>query len=131
MNDKIKVPHEYLPTLRRMRDGSIIPSDLDKVDEFIAAAEADRPPLPEGWVTETRPDGSSRTVWHKDGVTSLWSNGDGETITGHGSRLTPLRPTVTAAELHRAWMFLDDAGAILDRDDLGTALGQIGIEVRP
>ena len=91
-SDKIRIPHEYLPALRRMREGSIIPSDLHKVDAFIAAAEADAPPLPEGLVLLELSSGAHIALWHKDGrlyyrddYTSLFGG-----VEGRHDRLTPL-----------------------------------------
>ena len=84
-------------------------ASADLYRRLIAAAEADQPPLPEGWVVESYPDGISRIVWHKGGATSMWSDGKYETVTGPGSRLTPLRPTVTEADVEKAALcYYDD-----------------------
>ena len=103
MSEEKVVTHADLYTLRRAR-GVFRDSTPQArlLDRLIAAAEADPPPLPEGWVVERNPDGESRIVWHKDGVTSMWSDGTYETINARSSSITPLRPTVTEADVEKA-----------------------------
>lgn len=76
MNDKIKVPHEYLPVLRALRnDASCDAVSTDEVlDALIAAAEADQPPLPKGWVAfYDLGRHAFRHLWH-DGRGSLYTH---------------------------------------------------------
>ena len=77
MNDKI-VTHEDLPMLRGVRNRlSTAPgSERDLLDRLIAAAEADEPPLPEGWVVLTTPStGSKRILFHHpDGSLTAWDD---------------------------------------------------------
>ena len=71
MNDKI-ITHEDLDLLREMREqadyGRIHQAPL--LDRLIAAAEADAPPLPEGWVVYTYTDGAQSVFWHSAGELS-------------------------------------------------------------
>lgn len=139
----IKIPHTNLPALRRMLDGSIIPADLDVVREFIAAAEADQPPLPEGWVVLELGGGTSRAYYHCDGHLREWTLGTPIGAVGSEKfprdRLTPLRPTITEADVEKGmaamrerrgltWMDRTD-GTV--RADVEAILTAAGIEVTP
>ena len=79
---------------------------IDKLlDRLIAAAEADRPPLPEGWVLHTTPAGSRAVFWHRDGYLQQWDDDDRPSRRVQqfpGSTTTPLRPTVTEADVEKA-----------------------------
>lgn len=146
------VTYEDLAALRELRDDldrkGALPTGtaLPLLDRLIAAAEADQPPLPEGWVLLTHHDGSSlRVLWHHDG--DLYLNDDRTQMfttdpAPFRDRLTPLRPTVTEADIENA-----TAAALSDLEMLGvhpegglfqTAKGTIraafkaaGIEVTP
>ena len=118
MNDKI-VTHEDLSALRGIREAATSPdtyypddataklTPLALLDRLIAAAEADQPPLPEGWVLLRDHNGSHRALWHNDGV--LFDRDDstgcravvGSRVAPH-DRLTPLRPTVTESQIKAA-----------------------------
>lgn len=138
----IKIPHDRLPALRRMLDGSIIPADMDVVREFIAAAEADRPPLPEGWVL-VEADGQSFPYWHDDGHLYQGVTTDGAGTRHHDlcasydrDHLTPLRPTVTAEDVERAAEALREErmkGACHDFDAVlvRVALNAAGVVIEP
>ena len=113
MTDKI-VTYGDLEQLREMRDEVLDhysdrgPAAGDLLDRLIAAAEADRPPLPEGWYWLREESGDRRLV-------RVQPNGD-ITVTERGSvhiatldslrggrdRLTPLRPTITEADVEKA-----------------------------
>lgn len=145
MNDKI-VTHEDLPSLLQMRQE--IPMDPTSqraqiLDRLIAAAEADQPPLPEGWVLLRLADGTHRALWHEGGCLYLGPDGgqhEGDVgALGNRDRLTPLRPTVTEADVDRA----REAGTVaaagtiaeqsyaLHRRIIRAALDSLGIEVTP
>ena len=112
MTDKI-VTHADLPvidTLASLRPSMFRDEDAyQAVSEFLAraraAAEADAPPLPEGWVLLNTTKGR-RALWHEDG--DLYEHdmlGGGVWIKVaevDRNRLTPLRPTVTEADVERA-----------------------------
>ena len=111
MTDKI-VTHADLPvidTLASLRPSMFRDEDAyQAVSEFLAraraAAEADAPPLPEGWVLLNTTKGR-RALWHEDG--DLYEHdmlGGGVWIKVaevDRNRLTPLRPTVTEADVEK------------------------------
>ena len=74
------------------------------VDRLIAAAEADRPPLPEGWVVYRGEYGGQAVYWHRNGALYEDTNDPGpwDYVEPNRDRLTPLRPTVTEADVERA-----------------------------
>lgn len=104
MND-IKIPHGYLSLLRNLRE-SVGAVDTDvMLQRFIEAAEADAPPLPEGWYAfESVMHGNLRvyvraggTVYQSDACTCVecyWGP-----VGDFAHRLAPLRPTVTEADV--------------------------------
>lgn len=110
MNDKI-VTRDDLAALRALRsDCSVFEKDEQRLlDRLIAAAEADQPPLPEGWVLASI-SGMSFPYWHSDGLLYQGiTDDDGTPMTkrdrvGAHNRewITPLRPTVTEADVERA-----------------------------
>lgn len=157
MSDKL-VTHDDLDALRGIRhaatsidswcpEGEVTPGPLALLDRLIAAAEADQPPLPEGWVIRKH----GAVHYHRAGV--LYSNADCTQVTWQehdverelreGS-LTPLRPTVTEADVERAARVAWDAmhrhatwealphgyQAALIRTQRA-AFGAAGIEVQP
>src|SRR5699024_9219915 len=72
------------------------------LDRLIAAAEADAPPLPEGWVLLDTTKGR-RALWHEDGDLyehDMLGGGVWAKVAEVDRRLlTPLRPTVTEADV--------------------------------
>lgn len=76
------------------------------LDRLIAAAEADQPPLPEGWVLLRYSDGSHGVFYYpgRGDVLTRYDNGTGGTISVEAVRkdLAPLRPTVTEADVEKA-----------------------------
>lgn len=106
MTDKL-VTHEDLAVLRDLRnsegfyDGDAADALLNRL---IAAAEADVPPLPEGWVLATFGDGGRQPLYHRDG--GFFIKDDGSLpiplTAEERDRLTPLRPTVTEADVEKA-----------------------------
>lgn len=146
MNDKI-VTHEDLDLLREMREqadyGRIHQAPL--LDRLIAAAEADQPPLPEGWVLHTTPAGSRAVFWHRDGYLYQWDDDDDAVHPVQpfpSSTTVPLRPTVTEADVEKAteaWLSdLEMLGVHPEGGLFQTAKGTIraafkaaGIEVTP
>lgn len=114
MTEKI-ITHEDLPhiaAIEKMMDrgGPGIPvgqwNDLiDFVKHLRITAEADAPPLPEGWVLLTRHDGTSRVLWHYDGDLYLKDDRTRMFTTDPAlfrDRCTPLRPTITEADRRAA-----------------------------
>lgn len=134
VSDKI-VTHADLPTLQMMRnctgDGA---ESAVLLDRLIAAAEADAPPLPKGWVVYTDGDGGERVFWHRDGVLHfgrddlpVWSP-DADEL----ARCAPLRPTVTEADVERAAVvFMDRIPEQTYREVTRDILKAAGIEVQP
>lgn len=140
MTDKI-VTRDDLPVLRDLRraghDGE---PEAALLDRLIAAAEADQPPLPEGWVLLRLADNSQRVLWHHDGrlsvlrtQTGLWGDwfGDAE---AKRDRLTPLRPTVTEADVERVaserWREVDSPGSLAYQQKVTyDVVKRLGIEV--
>ena len=120
MTDK-PVTHEDLSVLRGLRD-RLTPEDdyeRDLLDRLIAAAEADAPPLPEGWVLLRFADGAQRVLWHHNGLLSVvyptrrpLSTDYFGTVEGRRERLTPLRPTVTEADVEKASQVLRRRGMV-------------------
>lgn len=115
MSDKA-ITHEDLPhiaTIEKMMDrgGPGIPAgQWNDLVEFVKhlriTAEADRPPLPEGWVLLVGDDGGLYPYWHED---NRLSNGKGKaaykieaTAAALRDRLTPLRPTITEDDVDKA-----------------------------
>lgn len=104
MSDPI-VTHADLPDLERLsrRLTATFGDQEPLLDRLIAVAKADSPPLPEDWMLAEHADGTHRVLWHKDGT--LWLNDD---CTGASFSVewfvtvTPLRPTVTEADVERA-----------------------------
>ena len=142
MNDKI-VTHEDLSALRGIREAATslttyYPDDatakltpLALLDRLIAAAEADQPPLPEGWVLLRDHNGSHRALWHNDGV--LFDRDDstdcraivGSRVAPH-DRLTPLRPTVTESQIKAV---AEDC--LCEPSTIRQHLAATGVEVTP
>ena len=99
-----------------------------------AAAEADRPPLPEGWVLLRLEDEEYTALWHQDGMLwttssamTLWSNN----LARHRDRLTPLRPTIAEADVEKAAdAFLAASEGMSTKGSLRAAFEAAGIEVR-
>lgn len=142
MNDKI-VTHADLGDLLDLRshcadfDSDEAERKVEMLDRLIAAAEADAPPLPEGWVLHTTPAGSRAVFWHRDGYLYQWDDDE------HSSRpvqpfrssvTTPLRPTVTPADVEKAVRAVEalEAKAVVDNKAyVRAAFAAVGIEVRP
>ena len=112
MNDKI-VTHEDLDAARALaeaanRHGTEASRELAR--SILAAAEADQPPLPEGWVLLRYKDGSHGVFYYSGRGDALtrYDNGTGGIIWVEDmrDRLTPLRPTVTEADIEKAAMAL-------------------------
>ena len=156
MNDKI-VGYEDLATLRNIRTEVCRPNNhptgctcpgSELLDRLIAAAEADRPPLPEGWVLLRDHNGSHRALWHNDGV--LFDRDDstgcravvGSRVAPH-DRLTPLRPPATEADVEKAaraahtaefiaeWSALHEGTRASYKRQIRAAFEAAGIEVTP
>ena len=128
MNDKI-VTHEDRNTLDdafRWIDGVPVGQEaicgkrrvLELLTRLIAAAEADQPPLPNGWVLlNLRGDDECTPLWHQDDT--LWTTPSARTVWStnvakYRDRLTPLRPTVTEADVEKAAMVLYEVDCIED-----------------
>ena len=164
--DKL-VTHEDLLTLRGVRARTSVNDgeSLRLLDRLITAAEADRPPLPEGWVAiephEVR-EGDIVSVYYegRDDVEGHRYTGrvgvdeDGGAFFIHDAerdflavyltllskapegvrdfrRLTPLRPTVTEADIERAASEIERLAIDLNYTDLThAAFKAAGIEVR-
>ena len=108
---EIKIPHEHLTRLEYLRGLKVEPGDVrDMLDDLIAAAQADQPPLPEGWVVLDGSDGGQYAYWHKGN--RLYGGKGGHaykieaTAESMRDRLAPLRPTVTEADIEKAAMAL-------------------------
>lgn len=111
MNDKPEkiVTHEDLDAIamieRKCGNLPIEGRASDILRRLRAAAEADAPPLPEGWVLSVDNTGTHRVYWHEGGnLYSAMQNSEGYGLpittteaTALRDRLTPLRPTVTEA----------------------------------
>ena len=145
MNDKI-VTHEDLSALRGIREAATsrdtyYPGDATSkfnpialLDRLIAAAEADQPPLPEGWVLLDGDDGSKYPYWHEDNRLYRGRGGDAYKIEATAAsmrdRLTPLRPTVTEADVEKAASEVERLAIDLNYTDLTRAAFEAaGIEV--
>lgn len=92
---------------------------IDTLDRLIAAAEADAPPLPEGWVLHDDGLLGSRVFWHRGGdlyyqreCRDMWHRD----ITPIRKYLTPLRPTVTEADVERAARAAAEQSTAIKRD---------------
>lgn len=120
------IRHVDLPALRETRsvllEAGYAPDayPVAMTDRLIAAAEADAPPLPAGWYLLDQNPGDGLLDFHRQGwVYALWHDGEGglwsrpgkATVQGGAyfgkvelfrDRLTPLRPTVTEADVERA-----------------------------
>ncbi len=111
MSDPI-VTHADLPDFERLRFAvANRASERALLDRLIAAAKADAPPLPEGWVLAEVDDGSHRVLWRKGGVGYSFDDCAGNRYALEDFvSVTPLRPTVTEADVERAaeaaWMML-------------------------
>ena len=150
MTDKT-VTYGDLSVLRVARDETGDGAVVALLDRLIAAAEADRPPLPEGWylVSVTNQEGEhvgNRMVFHADG--SLYERDDRNWYYGAldtmRDRLTPLRPAVTEADVEKATQVLYGVGDLDDgwpewasedvrsayRNKVRAAFEAAGIEVR-
>ena len=144
MNDKI-VGYEDRNTLDdafRWIDGVPVGQEaisgkrrvLELLTRLIEAAEADQPPLPEGWVVlDMPPQGSRRVLWHEAGCLYVGPNGH-EHLGDVGAfdrrdRLTPLRPTVTEADVEKAAMVINDDGILPRPAVMRAAFEAAGIEV--
>ncbi len=104
MSDPI-VTHADLHDLERLRRRLAVAFHNEEplLDRLIAAAKADAPPLPEGWVLAEADDGSHRVLWHKDGWLNLYSDrSDVYRSVDYFKSVTPLRPTVTEADFGHA-----------------------------
>ena len=152
MTDKL-VTHDDLDAIKVIERECANPTCSGEAADLLrrlrAAAEADAPPLPEGWVVHTNGLGTQRVYWHKDGVLYNCVN-DG---VGYGTgldidrddrdRLAPLRPAVTEADVEKAAMVLYEVDCIEDgwplwaseaakihcRKTARAALAAVGIEV--
>lgn len=146
MNDKL-VTYADLDTLRRarvvLRDGTPQASLLDRL---IAAVEDDAPPLPEGWVLRHCGSETYQALYHKgDGKLRMWKQGAPVGLIGDPGftrdRLTPLRPTVTEADVEKAaraahesewtgaWTDLHEETRASYAKQVRAALDALGIEV--
>lgn len=117
---------------------------LDLLDRLRVEAEADAPPLPEGWVAVTVRPGSEAVFWHRDGGLYQWADDDEvwEIPQSVRKTLTPLRPTVTAEDVEKAaeaargksgyypWGAVDESMRDAWRKIARTAFEAVGIEVR-
>lgn len=105
MNEKV-VTYEDLDDLLRIKEAVGNAGCGVLVDRLIAVARADAPPLPEGWyLWRDEHGGTSTAVYVKGGRISRWDDGDGlfgQVTPGNRDRLTPLRPTVTEADIEKA-----------------------------
>ena len=118
------------PVLRGL-DESTGESVLDLLRRLRAAAEADRPPLPEGWYLWDA--GGARSVVYVTGEhMSRWDDGDGYFGKTDRDRLTPLHPTVTNDGLCDAYNSLvaEWSGKPLTVNAVERAFEAAGIEVR-
>ena len=113
--NNVRVTRDDLAFLRGMRANLDNATDAarEMVDRLIAAAEADQPPLPEGWYLLNMGGGASRVLWHADGMlyeqgnrALVWSDVD---AAGRES-LSPLRPTITEADVEKAALCLYEDG---------------------
>ena len=135
MTDKI-VTHEDLPMLRKCRAAC---EDADGpvallFDRLIAAAEADRPPLPEGWVVYDTGNDGQTVYWHEAGRLFVYraSVVDREGLEVERftrDRLTPLRPAVTEADVERAAQTLGKWTADYRKTTILRIFEAVGIEV--
>lgn len=104
MSDPI-VTHADLERLRIIRHCLDLPENVALLlERLIAAAEADAPPLPEGWVLYNTPLGR-RALWHEGGVLYIEDMVASQYRPASAiawDRVTPLRPTVTDADVERA-----------------------------
>ncbi len=97
------VTHADLDDLVHLREQATTSEQIVLLDRLIAAAKADAPPLPEGWVLVEADDGSHRVLWRKGGVGYLFDDCTGNRYTLEDFvSVTPLRPTVTEADVERA-----------------------------
>jgi len=138
MNDKV-ITHADLDTLRQVRtwcsqEAEALAAAL--LDRLIAAAEADQPPLPEGWVVLGMPTkGSRRILWHEAGCLYVGPNGhehlgDVDAF-DRRNRLSPLRPTISRADFDRAWETHKAEVGTVYGTALHAAFEAAGVEVRP
>lgn len=140
MNDKI-VTHadlDAITVLDRVRPREYVSEDeYQVVAELLArlraAAEADQPPLPEGWYSWRTDSNGNVHVWH-DGNDRLWLYDSCKELFGyvtqHRDRLSPLRPTITREDVKRAHVaWLRRPGSTLEA--LLVAFRAGGIEVAP
>ena len=133
MNDKT-VTHEDLPMLRKCR---AVCEDIDGpvallFDRLIAAAEADQPPLPEGWYWVERGEGRC-AAYVKDGLISPFDSGEDTwgSVDRYRNRLTPLRLTVTEAEVEKVADIIEERAIDMTYADLAYAVVEaLGIEVK-
>ena len=121
---EIKIPHEHLTRLEYLRGLKVEPGDVrDMLDDLIAAAQADQPPLPEGWVVLDGSDGGQYAYWHKGN--RLYGGKGGHaykieaTAESMRDRLTPLRPTVTEADVEKAAQAAAEESTAVSRDVWG------------
>ena len=101
---------------------------LDLLDRLRVAAEADQPPLPEGWVLLEGEDGGLYPYWHMADRLYGGKGGDAyrieATATRLRDRLTPLRPTVTESQIKAA---AEDC--LCEPSTIRQHLAAVGIEV--
>ena len=109
--DKI-VTHADLDAIKVIeRECASIPCSGEAADllrRLRAAAEADQPPLPEGWVLLEDANGRGQIpYWHESG----WLFSQRDSVSGIPGamraasvrhRLSPLRPTITETDLEKA-----------------------------
>ena len=82
---------------------------MDLVHRLRAAAEADKPALPEGWVLSDIPGGSQRVLWHADG--RLYLRTDCIGLVAHvDDYQEPPIPLTTAASLAPEGWHVDEDG---------------------
>lgn len=116
--------------------------ERDLLVRLIDAAEADTPPLPDGWVMAKDSGGARRVMWHQDGA--LWTYDDGSVSDfsfDYFKAVSPLRPTVTEADVERAaeaaWRKQTGNAATWNHlpelwlDIVRAAFAAAGIEVQP
>ena len=106
------------------------------LDRLIAAAEADAPSLPEGWVLYTAHDGGRAVFWHRGGSVYQWDNTSDvyDYVSNDPDRFAPLRPTVTEADVKRAVDAAFYGGEVSDGQAnrlVRAAFEAAGIEVQP